>query len=247
MINEPSDEQNPEPFTDKVDLGESSFAVSTLCRLIVTTAWSQDRPISDFDFGFPDQIKRDNTNNTFFAERYSAPPKLTASMDGDRELAQLPDTFPASARVKPLQPRKVSSQTHVALSQPESNNHNFRENIPAEKPTFPPRTSSIRSHPTYRDLATSQPHAMRTKTPSRQVNSAESSFAANSLSHHHNKPSSDPHSTTRSNTGHRIVLDLPHYFSDTSSAIMGDFVPIDSPDMAGLTPDIDPTDDRLRG
>ena len=73
MINEPSDEQNPESFTDKVDLGESSFAVSTLCRLIVTTAWSQDRPVSDFDFGFPDQIKRDNTDNTFFAERYSAP------------------------------------------------------------------------------------------------------------------------------------------------------------------------------
>jgi hypothetical protein len=209
------------------------------------TAWSQDKPAGDFHFGFLDQNKRNSFNNNSVTQRNSAPPKFTVSMDGDQKNTQLPAASFSSARVKPLQPRKLSSQSHLARSQPESCNHNSHEGIPAEKPTFPPRTSSIRNHPTYCEPPASQHNATRTKTPLPHVNN-ESSAAANISGHCHDKISSDPRSTA-SNTDRPIVLSLPRYFSDTSSAIMGDFVPIDSPDMAGLTPDLDPADDRLRG
>lgn len=231
-------------FQDNEPSEEDCLANGTPRKLI---AWWRDGdgPADDFDFGFPNDNKRDNINNTLFVERKSAPPQFTSSMDGDNGHARLPAASSSSARVKPLQPRKASSQTHLARSKPDSNSHNSHENI-TEKPAFPPRTSSIRSHPTYCGPATSQPHATQTKPPS-HLNGDESSIAANSSDHRHNNLSTNarsPASSTGQSTNLGLISGL---LLGSPSAIMGDFVPIDSPNMAGLTPDLDPADDRLRG
>jgi hypothetical protein len=141
-----------------------------------------------------------------------------------------------SARVKPLHVHKTpsSSQIHSVPSQQVLNNRNSQQSI-QETLVHPPRTSSIRNHPSYCDPATSQPHATRAKTPSIPAEIEDSSIATINQGQYHPYTSTDHHpSTTNSSNKSNYISE-----SDSSSAIMGDFVPIDSPNMAGLQPHLD--------
>jgi hypothetical protein len=256
---EQSEENNLKPSTGNKHSEEGLLADDPLTshKLNCTKArWLNlttfDGP-ADFDFGFlPAKNKCDHIDNTIFAERKSAPPRFNpiSLMDGEQGHARLPAASSSSAHVKPLQVRKASSQTHLARSQQSLNINDSHQNFP-ENPLYPPRSSSIRRQPAYYDPATSQSHATRTKTPSPILNSDEYLVAIDG-------PSTDVLSSA-SNTSYPTILsnksrylyppilsNTLQHLSQTSSAIMGDFVPIDSPNMAGLQPDIGPNDDTLR-
>jgi hypothetical protein len=202
-----------------------------------------DGPTDDFDF-FPIDKQSNNINNTS-TERSSAPPRFNPSMDGDQGHARLPATSSSSAWVKSLHARKVLSQTHIERSQPSLNNHDFYQNI-SETPVYPPRASSTRSHPSYCDPVPSQPQATRTKTPYPPLNSEQPSIATGSQGTYHTFKSTDARFTA-SNPGRLTVSrKKSRYLSDSSSAIIGDFVPIDSPNMAGLQSDMSPSHDSFQ-
>jgi hypothetical protein len=196
-----------------------------------------DGPADDFDF-LPEQ-QSDHINNTTICEGSSAPPLFNRSMEVNQGQTRLPATSFSSAMVKPLHVHKALSQSPIARSQQSSNDHNSRRGS-SEKPFYPPRSSSICSHKKYRDPAAFQPSTTRANTPSVSLDSEEYSIATNGQRHYPSYSSADAQSTDI-NTGRSTISSTKsRYLSDTSSAIMGDFVPIDSPNMAGLQPTMEP-------
>ena len=208
-----------------------------------------DRRMHEFDFFSKRETIRQRQQSVFWWMKLSPlPNQFNPSMDRDQRHARLPAASFSSARVKPLHVRKASSssQIHFARSQSSLNNHGSDQSTP-EKPVYPPRTSSIRIHSSYCDRITSHPHATRAKTPSIPPNSGESSVSTGSGAYYPSNTSADACSTTGSIGHSTISSSKSRFLSDTSSSIMGDFVPIDSPNMAGLQPDMDPNQGSLRG
>jgi hypothetical protein len=130
-----------------------------------------------------------------------------------------------------LNVRKQSSQVYPTPSQQQSNPYNPSQGH-FETPVYPPRISSIRER--WQPNESAQARATRIKTASAVDNSAQSTLS-NYRVHYLSDTSIDVPSTP--NTTARSILssykesylsDLP----DTSPGIMGDFVPIDSSDMA---------------
>lgn len=197
-----------------------------------------DGAVDDFDFGFPptsSQFEND-INNTIYGERSSAPPQFNTSMEVNQGETRPPATSFSSARVKPLHVRKASSQSHLVRGQQASNSHEPHRGS-SEKPAYPPRTSSIRSHKQYCDPAAIQPQATRAKPWSTPLNSEENSVAT---SGHYPSYYSTNDRAMDINTGRSTISSTKSPVSGTSSAIMGDFVPLDSPNMAGLQPTMEP-------
>lgn len=201
-----------------------------------------DGSADDFDF-LP---QSDHINNTTIRERSFALPRFYHSMDVNQGQTRLPVTSVSSAQVKPLHVRKLPPQTHIARDQQSSNDRNPQLGS-SEKPIYPPRTSSICSHKTYCDPATFQPPTTRDKTASVPPGSEEYSIATSGQGHYTSYYSTDAHSTDINTGGSTVSSTKSQYLSDTSSAIMGDFVPIDSPNMAGLQPTMEPTKVSLQG
>lgn len=212
-------------------------------KLVSVQEWESQKQISlNFD-GASDRFsssapKFDNKQSRYHntirhsishSERWSTPSISNSSMDLDRGHARLPALSPTNP--KPLNVRKQSGQVYPTPSQQQSNPYNPSQGH-FETPVYPPRISSIRER--WQPNESAQARATRIKTASAVDNSAQSTLS-NYRVHYLSDTSIDVPSTP--NTTARSILssykesylsDLP----DTSPGIMGDFVPIDSSDMA---------------
>jgi len=152
-------------------------------------------------------------------ERTSVSSPFTQSMEVNTDKSR------PSAMVRPLHVRKTSSQTH---------NSQDPHRGPAEKAVYPPRTSSIRSN----DNVTAPFPEARAKPSSAPFNREDLLIATSPEGPHFTRPSFDAESMSRDSAGSTISSFQSRIHSDAS--IMGNFVPIDSPNMAGLEPDMEP-------
>jgi hypothetical protein len=110
-----------------------------------------------------------------------------------------------------------------------------------------PQPTSIPRRPAYPDPSPSQHRSTRIEALSASLNMEQSSTTGTTSGYSHTYLSTDGRSAT-SDTRHQTMLsNETHYFPETSSAIMGDFVPINSPNMAGLQPNMGSTDSCLQG
>jgi hypothetical protein len=163
------------------------------------------------------------------SERWSTPAISNSSMDLDRGPARLPALSPT--KPKPLNVRKQSSQVYPTPSQQQSNQYNpSLENF--ESPVYPPRSSSIRER--WQPNKSAQARATRTKNASAVDDSAQSALSSY-RGHYLSDTSIDVPSTAIATARSILSSYKESYLSDlpdTSPGIMGDFVPIDSSDMA---------------
>ena len=224
----------------------SDTKASSLKQETVTTNFE------DFDFGFHAAKNRCNNDieTSPLTDRNSPPVQFNCSMEGEHRQPQLAAAYSTSAHVKPLHLRKTSSHAVLARShQP----HDSSQNV-IEKPVYPPRTTSIRNHPTYCDPSLAQSDATQTKTPSPPLDTDQSSNTPESLGKiyptingNSMQNSTDQPVISSNKSRHLYPAIVDNNSRCHSSEIMGDFVPIDSPNMAGLQPGMDPNDDRLQG
>ena len=171
-------------------------------------------------------------------------------MDAEHGRAQPPASSSSWAHAKPLHLRKASYHAQLVRSHPKYDIHQDILN----KPIYPSRTSATCNHPAHCDSSPAQPDATRIKTLSPDLKAEKSSINAATLDYSHLTPyeysmkSTTGNPTISSSKSRHIsptmVSQNSHYHS---SEIMGDFVPIDSPNMAGLQPDMDPDADILQG
>ena len=146
-------------------------------------------------------------------------------MDHKKSFTRHPHLSPT----RPLYLHKQSSQVHATRSQPQLNNNNANT-AQSNVPTFPPRTSSMRNS----DASG--------KSYSREAVEAlafPAETALSTLSRHGKKHRSGTSSNGNSSIASTLstVSSIKTYdLSDSSSAMMGDFIPISAADLKTAQP-----------
>lgn len=149
-------------------------------------------------------------------------------MDRGNDFGRLPQLSP----IRPLYLQKESSPVHTTHSQARLNNKKLQlQDKRAAPPTFsifPPRTSSIpKCDASGKSRETSEalpfPENAAPSTLSKQTEKHQSATSSNGDS---------SIASARSN----VSSVKAYYLSDTSSAMMGDFIPISSADLKSAQP-----------